>query len=70
MVNVIKVKGHALLRDIMEGRGNAVHRLANNMADAAAKRGTAAHPHDEAATARVHRTTSLVQVVAKFLARF
>ena len=64
-----KIKGHATLLDVERGLIPAADRLANNMADAAAKKGAKEHPQEADALKRIARTNRLVEQVATYVTR-
>ena len=69
LLTLRKVKAHATLADVDAGRISGPERLANGLADKAAKKGAALHPRDEAAMERIQHVAELVPIVVKFQAR-
>jgi hypothetical protein len=67
-VSVEKVKGHLRLCDLRTVQ-DGMRRIANNMADSAAKLGAKEHPADASASLRVARTSKMVTVLGRYLGR-
>ena len=68
-VRVVKVKGHALVRDDDRSDDARYRRLGNRAADEAAREGASMHPSDDGARDRILRSHALVQYVGNHMAR-
>ena len=68
-IEVRKVKGHATLADVAEGRSTVFERWGNIQADKAAKRGARLHRVSTQDRTRLLRATALSTMVSKYVAR-